>query len=124
DLLENEKVSNIYRQSEATLSKPVIIVLVLIYLPWFFLLKYELVQSYLRLLLFWTILVLLYAVNKYFLWLLNVYLLTNKRLVIVEYKGLFSKKVLESPLNKILNVGFKTEGFWQTLFAFGSVDVQ
>ena len=124
ELLENEKVLNLYRQSEAVLFKPVLIVLVLIYFPWFFLLKYALAQNYLRLLLFWTILVLLYAINKYLLWLLNVYLVTNKRLVNVGYLNLLNKKVLESPLAKILNVSFSCKGLWQSLFDFGNVEVQ
>jgi len=124
DLLENEKVLNIYRQSESVLFKPVIIVFVLIYFPWFFLLKYDLAGRYPRLLVFWSILVLIYAVNKYVLWLLNVYLVTNKRIVFVGYKNLLNKKVLESPLERILNVSFFQQGFWQSIFSHGNVEVQ
>lgn len=124
DLFENEKVLSIYRQTEAVLFKPVIIVFILIYFPWYFLLKYDLAADYLRLLFFWTILVSVYAVRRYFLWLLNSYLLTDKRLVKISYSGLFSKKISEVPLNRILNVGFSTSGFWQSLFKFGSVEVQ
>jgi hypothetical protein len=124
DLLENEKVLNIYRQTESILFKPVVIVFFLIYFPWYFLLKYELAGSYIKLLFAWTLLVSFYAIRKYILWLLNIYLLTNKRLICVGYSGLFEKKVLESPLGRILNVSFSTKGFWQTLFKFGSVEVQ
>lgn len=124
NLLENEKLVSVYRQTEATLFKPVLIIFVLIYFPWYFLLKYELAGAYIRLLFFWTLLVLIYAVRKYLLWLLNVYLLTDKRLVIVNYRGLFAKKVVESPLGRILNVSFSSKGFWQTLFQLGSVEVQ
>lgn len=124
DLLEGEEVEQIYRQSEAVLFKPVLLVFVLIYLPWYFLITYGFTAQALRLLLFWTILVFLYAVYKYILWLLNVYILTNRRLVCIKYTGLMDKKVLETPLGKILNVGFSTKGFWQTLFKFGVVEVQ
>lgn len=124
DLLENEKVLALYRQSESVLFKPALWVLALIYFPWFFLLKYELASAYDRLLLFWTILVLLYAVNKYLLWLLNLYIVTDRRLVSVGYKNLLNKKVLESPLEKILNVSFYQKGFWQALFSQGTVEVQ
>ena len=106
------------------LFKPVIFILILIYFPWYFLLKYELVASYYRLLIFWTLLIFLYAVHQYFLWLLNVYILTDKRLIKVEYRSMMNKQVLESPLNRILNVSFGIHGFWQALFSFGSVDVQ
>ena len=124
DLLENEEVLNIYRQSESVLFKPALTVLVLIYFPWFFLLKYDLATSYIRLLFFWTFLVALFALRKFLLWLLNVYIVTNKRLVHVDYQGLFKKRVLETPLHHILNVSFSTKGFWSTIFKFGSVEVQ
>ncbi len=124
DLLENEVVNNIYRQNEVILFKPVLVVFVSIYCPWYFLLKYDLVLTYDRLLFFWTTLVFLYALNKYLLWLANVYMVTSKRLVCVHYKNLLSKKVLEAPLDKILNISFSKHGFWRTLFDFGSVQVQ
>ncbi len=124
DLQQNEKVINIYRQTEAVLFKPVLIVFALIYFPWFFLIKYELVSQYDRLLFFWTFLVLLYAMHKYFVWLLNAYIVTNKRLIKVAHKNLFNKKVLETPLERILNVSYQIKGFWPVLFKFGNVDVQ
>jgi hypothetical protein len=124
DLQAEEKVLNFYRQSEVVLFKPVILVMCLIYFPWYFLLKYELAASYSKLLVFGTILVLVYAINKYLLWLLNVCLVTDKRVMIIKYHSLFNKKVSESPLLNILNVSFTTKGFWQTLFKFGSVDIQ
>ena len=124
ELLENEKIQNIYRQTESVLFRPVLVVFGLIYFPWFILLKYEIAANHLRLLLFWTLLVLIYALRKFLLWLLNVYLLTNQRLVCVNYYGLFDKKVLESPLDKILNVSFSVSGLWQSLFQFGEVEVR
>jgi membrane protein YdbS with pleckstrin-like domain len=124
DLLENEKVLNIYRQTEAVLFKPVLIIFVMIYFPWYFLIKYELVGNVDRLLLFWTFLVLLYGIHKYFVWLLNAYIVTDKRLINVAHKSLFNKKVVETPLERILNVSFQIKGFWQSLFRFGTVEVQ
>ena len=124
DLLENEKVINIYRQTEAVLFKPVLIIFVLIYFPWYFLIKYELVGNYDRLLLFWTFLVLVYGIRCYLIWLLNAYIVTDKRLINVAHKGMFNKKVIETPLERILNVSFQIKGFWQSLFSFGTVEVQ
>ena len=124
DLLPGESVKEIFRQTEAVLFKPVLIVFCLIYFPWYFLLTYDLATSYLRLLGFWTILVLLYAVYKFLLWRLNVYILSDRRLVVVSYLGLMEKKVSETHLDKILNVGFTSRGFWQAIFQFGNVEVQ
>lgn len=124
DLQEGENVINVYRQTEAVLFKPVLVIFALIYFPWYFLIKYELVSTYDRLLLFWTFLVLIYGVHKYFVWLLNAYIVTNKRLIKIEHKNVFNKKVLETPLERILNVSYQVKGFWPVLFKFGTVEVQ
>jgi membrane protein YdbS with pleckstrin-like domain len=124
DLLENEKVVTIYRQTEAVLFKPVLIIFVLIYFPWYFLIKYELVSNYDRLLLFWTFLVLIYALRTYLLWLLNAYIVTDRRLIRIIHKNVFNKKVIETPLERILNVSYQIKGFWQAIFKFGTVEVQ
>jgi len=124
DLLENEKILNVYRQTEAVLFRPVITAFLLISLPWYFLLKYDLASNYIRLLFFWTILVLLYAGHKFLLWMLNVYLLTNRRLIKVHYQNLLNKKVTESPLDKILNISYIIRGFLASVFHFGDVEVQ
>lgn len=124
DLLENEKVLTIYRQTEVVLFKPVIIVFVLIYLPWYFLIKYELAQTYDRAAVFWTFLVMLYALHKYLIWLLNAYIVTSKRLIKIEHKNVLNKKVLETPLERILNVSYQIKGFWPVLLKFGTVEVQ
>ena len=123
DLQENEKLVDIYRQTEVVLFKPVLIIFILIYFPWYFLLEYELAASFSRLLLFWTILVLFYGAYKYLMWLLNSYVITDRRLIAVSYGHVFSKTVTEVPLKHIQNISFSTKGFWQSLFGFGSVSV-
>lgn len=124
DLLENERTIALYRQSEAILIKSVFIVFLLIYFPWYFLLKYDLAGMYTRLLFFWTLLVLIYSINKYILWLINCYIITNQRLIIINYKSLFNKTVLETRIKGILNVGFSTKGIMSALFVFGDVKAQ
>ena len=124
DLQPNEKVLNIYRQTETVLFKPVIIILVLIYIPWYFLLKYNLVTNYLRLLIFWTVLVFSYGLIKYLIWLLNVYMVTDKRIVIVSYQNIFNKTVSEMPLKSLLNAGFEVKGFWQSILSYGNVEIR
>ncbi len=120
DLLDGENLISVYRQTEAVLLKPLLVIFILIYFPDFFLLQY----GFVRFIIFWTVLVFLYGINKYILWLLNVNVLTNKRLIQVGYKNFFNKKVLESPLERILNISFSVKGFWQALFQFGTVEVQ
>ena len=124
NLRENEKVIHLYRQTQAVLFKPALIAFLLIYSPWYFLDKYELAADYRRFLVFWTVLVSLYALHKYSLWLVNVFIITNQRLIMVYYKNLLDKKIWETPLRQILNVSFSVKGFWQSLLKFGAVEVR
>lgn len=123
-LKENEKILAMRRKSEVVLFKPVALVFIAIYVPWYFLLKYGLVNDYKKWLVLWTFLVFAYALYVYLLWLLNVYLITDKRVVLVHYKNLFSKAVTESPFDHIGNISFKTTGFFSSLFNFGEVEIQ
>ena len=124
NLQTGEKIAQMHRQAEIILVKPVITVFIAIFVPWWFLIKYELHIKFERVLLLWTIIVLIYAVNKYVLWLINVYIITNKRLIAVNYKSLVHKQVLETPFERIHNISYETKGFWRSLLQVGSVIVQ
>lgn len=66
-LNQNEKLIQMHRQPELILAKPVLLIMVLLYVPWGFLLKYGLATQFRGILLVWTILLLIYGINKYFL---------------------------------------------------------
>ena len=122
-LRENEKLILASRQTEWVWGKAVILVLVLIYVPWAFYAQYELqnMVAFRRILFFWTILVLLYALNKYLLWLINSYLITSQRIISVEYKNLFSKTVEEADILSIASISVKTQGILESLFNTGKL---
>lgn len=124
DLQPNEKVFKIYRQSEWVLAKNVVIIFVALYLPWFLLVRAEMFANFTKLFLFWTVLVLVYGVYHYLLWMVNSYVVTDHRLIAVNYVSLFKKKVTESPLDRILNVSYSTTGFFSSLLNFGDVEVR
>src|SRR3546814_4664852 len=48
----------------------------------------------------------------------------SKRLVHILHTGLFKKTVVETPLDRILNVSFRTTGILSTLFNYGDVLVE
>ncbi len=124
NLQQNEDLINLYRQTELVLVKPVLWVFVLIYAPWYFLIKYSLVDQFQRLLLAWSLIVLGYFINKVLLWLLNSYVLTNKRLVKIYYRTVFHKQIIETPLERILNISYETTGVFSSLLNFGNINVQ
>lgn len=124
NLQPGENVLITYRQAEIVLVKPVLMVFVLIYAPWAFLIKYGLLQQSSRILMLWTALIILYALYKYLLWLINAYIITDKRLISVHYLSLVHKVVLETPLDRIQNISFETKGLWRSILKVGNVVVQ
>ncbi|PIR96342.1 MAG: hypothetical protein COT92_01625 [Candidatus Doudnabacteria bacterium CG10_big_fil_rev_8_21_14_0_10_42_18] len=124
NLHPGEAIKETYRQTELVLIKLVLIIFLLIYVPWAFLIKYELHVQFRRLLLFWTILVAIYGINKYILWFLNSFIVTNRRIIDGIHRHIFQKQVIESPLERILNISFRQKGILQTLFNYGDVEVQ
>lgn len=112
------------RQTEWILLKPTIIIMAAAYIPWFLIVKYELLAKFYRLLLVWSFILLAYGLYKYLIWLLNVNLITNKRVINVKYFSLINKKISEAPINNIMNISFHSKGLFASLFNFGTVDIQ
>jgi hypothetical protein len=123
-LHDMEHIEHTYHQSELVLIRPVIIILVAIYLPWYFALQYGVYVQYRNWLLVWTLIVLAYAIREYMVWSLNRYIITNKRLIRVSHDGVFKKTVVETPWERVLNVSYKTIGLLSSLFVYGNVEVQ
>ena len=61
---------------------------------------------------------------KFILWYLNVYIVTTARFIEIQREDLFQKEVLETPLERILNVSFRTTGLFSVVFGYGDVLVQ
>lgn len=123
-LHDSERLVSMHRQTEWVLAKPLIIILLGIYIPWFFLIKYELVDSFHKWLLFWTVILVFYGAYKYLLWLLNVDIITNQRAIKVKYHSLLNKSVFDAPHGSITNISVHNKGMLASLFDFGNVNLQ
>lgn len=55
---------------------------------------------------------------------LDVWIVTNKRLINVDQRRLFSRSVSELPLEKIQDCTSDVRGVMRTIFRFGDIDVQ
>ena len=124
---DDEQLLRVYRKHELTLSTKIIQVFVLLFVPWYFGIKYDFIFSAplnTKLFIFWTLLVAMYALYAFLVWSVNIYIITTKRLVHISHSGIFKKTVNETPLDRILNVSFRTTGFFSTLFHYGDVLVQ
>ena len=54
-------------------------------------------------------------------WYYTVYLVTNRRILVIKQKGFFDRKVDEWQLDVISNVNYHIAGFQAVLFGFGDI---
>lgn len=57
-------------------------------------------------------------------WYFNVYLVTNERVVDIDFNGLLNKQIAYAKLTQIEDVTHKTIGFFGTFFHYGNIYVQ
>lgn len=123
-LHHEEQLLRVYHQTIFVLIKPFLIFLVGILLPTIPLIRYDLFRQYRGLVLLLFIGFFAYLLKHIIIWQLNSYIITTARLIKVSHEGLFKKLVVETPLDRILNVSYKTTGVLSSLFEFGDVEVQ
>lgn len=124
DLQGSENLIKTYRQSESLLIKPTILVMAAIYIPVWFMFQYGVITKLAWLLAIWTLGVLIYAVNKYILWLVTTYLITDRRVVAITYSSLAKRQTEELTLKGITAIRQKSAGVFGHLFKYGTLEVE
>lgn len=76
------------------------------------------------LLIIYYLLVFAFCFENFLFWYYNVLLVTNKRVLDIDFFGLFSVQSSEAQLEEIQEVSHTQGGLWQLLFNFGHVLVQ
>ena len=64
-----------------------------------------------------------YSIYIWFLFNNYLYILTNQRLIIIEQKSLFSRRISESELDKIQNIAVEVKGPIKTFLNFGNIKI-
>lgn len=72
----------------------------------------------------WVQFVALFFFEVFLSWYYNFYLLTNERVVDIDFVGLTHRSVSETAIRNIQDVTSKTHGFFQVLFGLGDVHIQ
>ncbi len=62
-----------------------------------------------------------YPLFSYFVWVNNIWAVTNLR--VIDEGGFFTRYAKESPLEKINNIEYD-QSFWGRIFGYGNVDIQ
>lgn len=72
----------------------------------------------------WYFLVLGYALERFIVWYYNVYIITNERIVDVDFYSLLFKRVSEARLDRIEDITSASGGVVQSFFDYGDVMIQ
>lgn len=65
-----------------------------------------------------------YAFSNFLNWYYNVYIVTNKRIVDIDWRGLLYKEFASGSLEKIQDVSYKQGGIIDSFFNYGTVFIQ
>lgn len=72
----------------------------------------------------WYLLVLSYLFERFISWFFNIFLVTDKRVVDVDFYSFTYKQVSEAALDKIVDISYKTGGLTGSVFNLGDVFIQ
>lgn len=82
------------------------------------------VSTLMSLTLLWYIALAFFALQSFLLWFYNIYIVTNERLVDVDFMGLLSKTVNVTQLNNVEDVNYSQNGIVASFFNYGDVITQ
>ncbi|MFH0814941.1 MAG: hypothetical protein V1902_02595 [Candidatus Falkowbacteria bacterium] len=68
--------------------------------------------------------VILYTFSSFIDYYLDVWIVTNQRIINIEQKGLFDRVISEKELGRMQDITSTVEGFCGTIFHYGNVQVQ
>ena len=72
----------------------------------------------------WYLVVFGVAYQQFVGWFFNIYILTNKQIVDIDFVGLFHRKVSQTTLGNIQDVTYSKAGLFQNFFDFGDMYIQ
>jgi len=79
---------------------------------------------YLVIVLTWYLVTVAYAIEGFFGWYFNVFFITTRRVIDVDFFNLIDKRVSDAEIEKIQDVSYSTSGPMGTTLNFGDVRVQ
>jgi hypothetical protein len=68
--------------------------------------------------------IILFLYNTFIDYYLDVWIVTDQRIINIEQRGMFNREIAEHDLDKIQDVSGIQKGFFSTVFSFGDVHVQ
>jgi membrane protein YdbS with pleckstrin-like domain len=72
----------------------------------------------------WYLFVIIFVFENFLTWLFNVYIITDERVVDVDFYSLVYREMTQAKIDKIQDITFKSGGLLMTIFDYGDVYVQ
>jgi hypothetical protein len=124
----DEKVLLLLRQHPITQVKWIVIAIILIVLPFFLqfvpLLEFLPLRFHLVAAIGWYLMVIGFSLEAFLDWFFNVYIITDERVIDVDFSSLLFKNVSYAKIDRIEDVSFTTSGTLGAIFDYGTVVVQ
>lgn len=123
-LNENEKVLKIIRRYWLVYLFSILITFILIAVPFLFIVPlFQWGKFGVVLFLLFICVGLVYGLRVFLSWYLNVFVITNKRIIDVDQKGFLNRAVWDTELNRVQDVTYSQKGLFQTLFHYGNLQI-
>ena len=72
----------------------------------------------------WYMFVFGYALAKFMGWFFNIYILTDERVVDVDFQNIFFRKISTAKIEEIQDINIQSSGSFETFFGYGSIFIQ
>lgn len=72
----------------------------------------------------WYTIVFGYALEQFLIWFYNIYIITDERIIDVDFYSLLFKKVSEAKLENIEDISAANSGFLQSIVDYGDITIQ
>lgn len=72
----------------------------------------------------WYLFVSGYALAKFMGWFFNIYIVTDERVVDVDFKNIFFRRISTAKIEEIQDINVESSGAFETFFGYGSVFIQ
>jgi uncharacterized membrane protein YdbT with pleckstrin-like domain len=125
---KKEKIVLLLRRHPVTNVPWILLTIFLIFAPFFIksLVSLDFIPGNYQLILFlcWYLLTFAFAFERFLTWFFNVNILTDERVIDVNFPTLLYREITETKIDKIQDVNIKTGGYIRSLFNFGDVLIQ
>jgi uncharacterized membrane protein YdbT with pleckstrin-like domain len=72
----------------------------------------------------WYLMVFAFAFERFLLWYYNVYIISDERIIDVDFMSIHHKEIAQAKVDNIQDVTFVVTGFLQSMFNYGTVYIQ